>query len=105
MSNMHERLARKVGGEQGSALLLTAGMMVVLMGFMGLALDVGSLYLHRRVMQTAADAGALGGHDEGLAAWDEQAGAAARVGGHPVRFFAETDRERQLRHDGVVGLP
>ena len=64
MSKMDERLARKVGGEQGSALVLTAGMMVVLTGFMGLALDVGSLYHHRRVMQTAADAGALGGGTE-----------------------------------------
>ena len=64
MSSMHERLARKVGGEKGSALVLTAGMMVVLTGFMGLVLDVGSLYHHRRVMQTAADAGALGGGAE-----------------------------------------
>ena len=39
ISNMHERLTRKVGGEQGSALVLTAVMMVVLTGFMGLALE------------------------------------------------------------------
>ena len=64
MSKWHERIARKGGGEKGSALVLTAFMMVVLTGFMGLALDVGSLYHHRRVMQTAADAGAIGGGAE-----------------------------------------
>ena len=64
MSTWHERLARQGGGETGSALVLTAFMMVALTGFMGLALDVGSLYHHRRVMQTAADAGALGGGAE-----------------------------------------
>ncbi len=63
-STLYERLARKVGGEKGSALVLTAGLMVVLTGFMGLALDVGSLYHVRRVVQTAADAGALGGGTE-----------------------------------------
>ena len=63
-SQMYARLARTVGGETGSALILTAVMMVTLTGFMGLALDVGSLYHHRRVMQTAADAGALGGGTE-----------------------------------------
>lgn len=64
MSNIYERLVRRVGNEKGSALVLTAGMMVVLTGFMGLALDVGNLYHHRRVLQTAADAGALGGGTE-----------------------------------------
>ncbi len=64
MSTWHERLARKGGGEKGVALVLTAVMMVALTGFMGLALDVGSLYHHRRIMQTAADAGALGGGAE-----------------------------------------
>ena len=59
-----QRLTPKVGGERGSALILTASMMVVLTGFMGLGLDVASLYHHRRVLQTAADAGALGGGNE-----------------------------------------
>ena len=35
--------------------------MVVLMGFVGLGLDTGSLFNHKRVLQTSADAGALHG--------------------------------------------
>jgi hypothetical protein len=44
--------------------MLTTLSMVALIGFMGLGLDVGSLYQHRRVLQTGADAGALGGGAE-----------------------------------------
>tara|TARA_B100000315_G_scaffold186215_1_gene175525 strand:- start:7003 stop:8283 length:1281 start_codon:yes stop_codon:yes gene_type:complete len=64
MAGMTGRFRRLAGSETGSALLLTAGMMVTLTGFMGLGLDVGSLYNHRRLLQTAADAGALGGGSE-----------------------------------------
>ena len=52
------------GRERGAVLIVTAGMAVVLMGFMGLGIDVGMLYRHKCVMQTAADAGALGGGSE-----------------------------------------
>lgn len=37
---------------------------IVLFGFLGLALDVNYIYHYRRLMQTAADAGALGGGAE-----------------------------------------
>lgn len=64
MSGLHRRVAMHAGHERGAVLVVTAGMAVVLMGFMGLGIDVGMLYHHRRVMQTAADAGALGGGTE-----------------------------------------
>ena len=64
MSNPCKRLARTVRSERGSVLIIAAGAIVTVMGFMGLGLDVGSLYHHRRVMHTAADAGALGGGSE-----------------------------------------
>jgi hypothetical protein len=50
--------------ERGTVLPLVALSMVTLTGFMGLGLDVGAIYRHRRVMQTAADAGALAGASE-----------------------------------------
>ena len=62
--NLRRRVARIARGDRGSILILTALSMVTLTGFMGLALDVGSLYQHRRVLHTAADAGALGGGAE-----------------------------------------
>jgi hypothetical protein len=50
--------------EKGAILPMVAIAMVTLFGFTGLAMDVGMLYRHRRVMQTAADAGALAGASE-----------------------------------------
>ncbi len=47
--------------ENGQTLVLTALCGSVLLGFMGLALDVGVLYHQRRSLQSAADAAALAG--------------------------------------------
>ena len=47
--------------ERGSVLTLTAVSLLVLMGFMGLALDVGYVYMVRNELQDAADAAALAG--------------------------------------------
>jgi hypothetical protein len=55
---------RKLESERGSVLILTALCMVVLLGFVGLALDTGYLYHERRLAQTAADAGAMAGASE-----------------------------------------
>ena len=44
---------------RGQTLVLVAIALVVLFGMAGLALDGGQVYLMRRQMQTAADAGAL----------------------------------------------
>ena len=50
--------------EKGAVIIMTAFMLVVLLGFVGLGIDVGSHYNHKRVLQTAADAGAMqGGHE------------------------------------------
>jgi hypothetical protein len=47
--------------ERGQTLALIAVMLVGLIGMLGLVLDGGNLYLHRRELQNAADAGALAG--------------------------------------------
>src|SRR5258708_35393399 len=48
----------------GSILTLGTISILVLFGFMGLAIDSGYMYFHKRRMQTAADAGALAGAQE-----------------------------------------
>ncbi len=45
--------------ENGQVLVLTAFCMLALLGFLALAVDVGMLYREKRIVQTAADAGAL----------------------------------------------
>src|SRR5438874_2757739 len=54
---------RRVGrdGRRGTILLIAAGMMFVLLAFVGLAFDVGYVQWGRRRAQTAADAAALAG--------------------------------------------
>ena len=47
--------------EEGQSLILVSLMIVVLMGFLAIAVDVGRVYAERRRMQNAADAGALAG--------------------------------------------
>ncbi|HUI41300.1 MAG TPA: pilus assembly protein TadG-related protein [Terriglobia bacterium] len=51
-------------GEEGQTLLLVAFSMIVLLGFMGLAVDVGYLRYVDRHMRSAADAAALSGANE-----------------------------------------
>jgi hypothetical protein len=58
---MLRQLRYLIRSERGSITVLTAGMLVVLMGFVGLGLDSGSLFNHKRTLQTAADDGALQG--------------------------------------------
>ena len=55
------RPASRVRDECGAVLIMVALSSVALLGFLGLALDVGYMYHHRRVMQSAADAGAIAG--------------------------------------------
>src|SRR5579862_8903836 len=47
-------------GERGFTILVYALMMVVVLGFTGLSVDVGYLQWQRRLMQSAADAAAMG---------------------------------------------
>lgn len=48
-------------GERGAILILGAVTIVVVFAFAGFALDAAYMYLHKRNMQTAADAGAYAG--------------------------------------------
>jgi hypothetical protein len=47
--------------EAGQALIITAAALVVLMGFAGLAIDMGVMRYEKRLEQTAADAAAIAG--------------------------------------------
>jgi hypothetical protein len=53
--------AMKNKNEAGQALIFTAAALVVLMGFAGLAIDMGVMRHDKRLQQTAADAAALAG--------------------------------------------
>ena len=55
------RLARPVENERGATLVMVALSTVVLIGFLGLAIDVGALYSSRAEAQRSADAAALAG--------------------------------------------
>jgi len=53
------RMLRKIRDrEEGSVIILTAFMLVILIGFISLVLDIGKLYLIKNKLQTAADMGA-----------------------------------------------
>lgn len=54
----------KLRSENGQTLVQVTLMLVVLLGFVALAIDVGLIYAERRHMQNAADAGALAGARE-----------------------------------------
>jgi Flp pilus assembly protein TadG len=51
----------KRNNESGQALVFTAVAMVVLIGVLGLGVDMGTLRYQKRLQQTAADAGAIAG--------------------------------------------
>lgn len=55
---------RKISSEDGQVLIQVTLMLVVLLAFVGLAIDGGLVYAERRHMQNAADAGALAGARE-----------------------------------------
>jgi hypothetical protein len=54
----------RIRDSRGAVLIMVAISSVALLGFLGLAMDVGYMYHHRRIMQTAADAAALAGGAE-----------------------------------------
>jgi hypothetical protein len=56
---MRRREARRPTSESGQVVALSAMMMVVMIGLVGLSIDVGMLWNDRRHMQTAADAAAI----------------------------------------------
>jgi hypothetical protein len=61
MTNRRLHASRAASSESGQILIAVALLSVVLIGFLGFALDGGYLYLVRRRAQTAADAGAIAG--------------------------------------------
>lgn len=81
--------------QRGQAIVLVALMLAVLLGFLGLAIDSGRLYVERRQLQTAADSAALAAADAFWAAHsasqpDSVADAAAYTAG--ARVFALNER-------------
>jgi Flp pilus assembly protein TadG len=50
-------------GERGQAIVIVGFMVVILIGFIGLAIDGGRLYWERRILQNAVDAAALAASD------------------------------------------
>src|SRR5436309_12984107 len=72
-----ERVRPRYGRkESGSVIVLTAMMVTVLFGVMGMAIEVAGFYSLKRKMQTAADAGAKSGAIElgnGTANWAVEA--------------------------------
>ncbi|HEU4345331.1 MAG TPA: Tad domain-containing protein, partial [Candidatus Binatia bacterium] len=52
---------RLYGNDRGQVLVWTSLLIVILLGFLALAMDGGFLYQHKRQMQTAADSAALAG--------------------------------------------
>jgi hypothetical protein len=54
-------LRKHHAAQQGQGMVVLAMSAVVLMGFLALAIDGGNAYLQRRVVQKAADAGAMAG--------------------------------------------
>ena len=73
------------GDERGQVLVMTVFCMAVLLGMLGLAVDVGVLFHARRQMQSVADAAAMAGATElfynGTANVDAMAKAAAKLNG------------------------
>lgn len=57
-------MLQKIKREQGSIVVLTAVLLPVFLGFMGIAYDVGNLYMHKARLQNVADAAALAGARE-----------------------------------------
>jgi Flp pilus assembly protein TadG len=57
-------MLQKIKKEQGSIIVLTAVLLPVFLGFMGIGIDVGKLYMHKARLQNVADAAALAGARE-----------------------------------------
>ena len=89
--------------QRGQAIVLVALMLAILLGFLGLSIDSGRVYVERRQLQTAADSAALAAADAFWAAHsthqpDADADAAAYEAG--ARVFALNER---LEPSGFAG--
>ena len=54
-------MGRWVQSQRGQALILVAFALIGVLAFVGLAIDGGTLFLHRRRVQNASDSGAMAG--------------------------------------------
>ena len=79
--------------ERGSLVIMVAIALTMLLGFMGLAFDCSYMYLVKRKMQTAADAGAIAGAQE-----------LVRVNSAAVVQAARTDTSLNHFAHGVNGI-
>ena len=61
MSSLKERLANRFEEEKGAVLIFVAGSLLVLLGFVAFATDLGWFYLNASQAQRTADAAALAG--------------------------------------------
>lgn len=59
-----EKAVKVLKDERGQTLILAALCFTMLLGFVALAVDVGLMFRAKRVMQTAADSGAIAGAEE-----------------------------------------
>src|SRR5215470_14161191 len=81
-----EHAMKKINKQSGQVLIGVAFAMVVLAGFAGLAIDMGTLRYQKRLQQTAADAAAIAGAAElnevnGSTSWLPAAQAASNQNG------------------------
>ena len=66
-----------IRSQRGQTLIMVAALLPLILGITGLAVDVGLLYHHKRRMQSAADAAALGGANE---MWRNRTGTIVSLG-------------------------
>jgi hypothetical protein len=77
-----KRAMQILNGESGQVLVTGVICIGLLMGFMAVAIDVGLLYRAKRIMQIAADAGAVDGAAElPIGDWSEAGNAGAALNG------------------------
>lgn len=85
-------LGGRKGGEEGQTLVLVALALVVLCGFLGLAIDVGQLRASEMKLQAAADAAAIAGALE-----------IAQCGGATDCAQMQTSAQQALVENGLTG--
>ena len=95
---MHNRLKGRWKDRRGHAITLVAILFPVFLGVSGLALDGGYLYHIKRRMQTAADAGAMGGAQE---LWRNNRPGAAAAAAADVNLNGYTDANATI----TVNIP
>ena len=89
--NKQKIIRRFIGDEGGAIAVMFALMLPVLIGFVGLGIDVGMWFQERRNMQTATDAAVVS------AAWEQASGASNAA----MLTIANSEAARQGYIDGT----